>query len=206
MHFVYFAEQKLERFYDFLVERTEETVANTTGKEVEGKAAFKGKGTIGSLLAMLGLGQIEIEAEVSTSGRLTFHNELITKFTAAQKLKALLLKLDSEGKLLVLSAGANPGGFLKEGTPVLFSARLKTDYHRRPEVDVETKRAAILTGSVGAFSIEVQASLQHMESENAWRRWGYLKEMVGFGTLIGVCASKRLLEFDPIILAYAQPW
>lgn len=205
MHFVYFAEQKLERFYDFLVERTEESTVKKTGKHVEGKAAATGKGKIGSLFAMLGLGEIKIEAEVSASGKLSFEKEVVTKFTAPQKLKALLLKLNSEGKLLALSADANPDILLKEGSPVLFSVRLKTDYDRRSEADIEKKRAVVLTGKLGDFSVEVQASLQHMVSENAWRRWGHLNEMVGFGTLIRVCANEKLLEFDPIVLGYAQP-
>jgi hypothetical protein len=33
MHFVYFAEQKLERYYDFLVERTEEKTTKEVLKE-----------------------------------------------------------------------------------------------------------------------------------------------------------------------------
>lgn len=41
MHFVYFAEQKLERFYDFLVERTEEKTTNEVLKEGSGQTDVK---------------------------------------------------------------------------------------------------------------------------------------------------------------------
>jgi hypothetical protein len=205
MHFVYFAELKLDRFYDFLAERTEEATTRKMVKGIEGKVGAKGKGKIGKLLAMLGLGEVEIEAEVSTSGKLSFEKEIVLKFTPAQKLKALLLKLISENKLVALSSDSDLSILPEEGMPVFFSARFKTDYDRRPEADVEKKRAAILTGKLGDFSVEIQASLQHMESENAWRRWKSPKKMVGFGTLIGADGDEMQLEFDPIVLGYAQP-
>jgi hypothetical protein len=55
MHFIYFAEKKLEFFYDFLVERTEENTTKVVLKEAEGKAAIRSKGTLGSILSKLGL-------------------------------------------------------------------------------------------------------------------------------------------------------
>ena len=204
MHFVYFAEQKLERFYDFLVERTEEATARTLIKDVETKAAAKGKAKIGELLSRLGLGGIEIGADVSASGKLSFENQIVSKFTAPQKLRPLP-KLDSEDKLVALSSKADLTAVPEEGTPVFFSARLKTDYDRRSETDIERKRAVVLTGRMGDFAIEVQASLEYMVSPNAWRRWERPRQMVGFATLIGVDHNERSLEFDPIVLAYAQP-
>ncbi len=205
MHFVYFAEQKLERFYDFLVERTEDITTRKSVKDVEGKAGAKGKAKVGKVLSMLGLGEIEIEADVSASGRLSFQKEIVSKFTAPQKLKALLLKLNSEDKLVALSNKEDLTVVPEEGTPVFFSVRLETDYDRRSEPDIEKKRAAVLTGKIGDFVVEVQASLEYMESENAWRRWVRPRKMVGFATLIGVDRNEMLLEFDPIVFAYAQP-
>jgi hypothetical protein len=41
VHFVYFAENKLARFYDHLVERTEEKTTNIALREGEGKVGVK---------------------------------------------------------------------------------------------------------------------------------------------------------------------
>ncbi|MHC4664366.1 MAG: hypothetical protein ACYS9T_00215 [Planctomycetota bacterium] len=205
MHFVYFAEKKLERFYDYLVERTEEKITKRKVKGVEGKVRGKGKAKVGKLLAMLGLGEMEVEAEVSTAGKLSFQTDIVAKFTAAQKVKALVLKLNCEEKLVALSASADLSNFPKEGSPIFFTARLKTDYNRRSEVDVERTQAAILAGEIGDASVEIQASIEYMESKNAWRRWQSPTKMVGFGTVIGAYADKKLLEIDPIVLGYAWP-
>jgi hypothetical protein len=205
MHFVYFAEQKLERFYDFLVERTEMATTKRTVSNLEMGAGVKGKGEIGKLLAMLGLAKIAIEAEVSATGKLSFDREVVSRFTPPQKLKALLLKLSSENRLVELTVDGDLHSLPEEGAVVLFSTRLKTDYDRRSDIDVERKGAAVLTGKLGDFRAEVQASLRYMESENAWRRWEQPRRMVAFATLIGVNENDRLLEFDPIVIGYAQP-
>jgi hypothetical protein len=205
MHFVYFADKKLERFYDFLVERTEETMTNRTIKGMEGNAEAKGKGKIGKVLSLLGLADVELEARVSAAGKLSFEREVVTTFTPPQKLKALLLKLHSEDRIAILSPDALSSDIPQEGTPAFLWASLKTDYGRRSEDDIWRKRSAILTGSTGAFEVEVQASIAYMESEGAWLRWDRPRQMAGFGTLIGVDVQKLRLELDPIVLAYAQP-
>ena len=46
MNFVYFAEKKLERFYNFVVERTEEKTTKVVLKEGSVGAALKAKGTL----------------------------------------------------------------------------------------------------------------------------------------------------------------
>jgi hypothetical protein len=205
MHFVYFAQEKLERFYDFLVERTEQSVTKKSVKGVEGKVGAKGKAKLGKLLSLLGIAELEIEAEVSATGKLSFERDVVTKFTAPQKLKALLLKLNCEDKLVALTDSSELEDLPEEGSPTFFTARLKTDFERRPKEDVEKTAAAVLTGHIGEVSVEIQASIQYMESDNAWRRWGHPKQMVGLGTLIGSYEDEKLLEFDPIVLAYAQP-
>jgi len=205
MHFVYFAQEKLERFYDFLVERTEQSATKKSVTGVEGKAGAKGRTKLGKLLSLLGIAELEIEAEVSATGRFSFEHDVVTNFTATQKLKALLLKLDCEDRLVALSGSADLAVLPDEGSPTLFTARLKTNFNRRTEEDVEKKDAAILTGHIGEVSVEIQASTQYMVSKVAWRRWKRPSKMVGFGTLIGSNEDEQLLEFDPIVLAYAQP-
>ena len=86
MHFVYFAEQKLERFYDDLVERTEDTTTKQVLKEGSGLVDVKGKGTLGSILAYFGLASLEVEANISASGKVSFSKEVVSQFTPPQKL------------------------------------------------------------------------------------------------------------------------
>lgn len=205
MHFIYFAEKKIERFYDFLVNRTEETVTKKTIKEVEGKAEAKGKGKIGKVLALLGLADVELEVGVTAGGKISIEREVVEAFTQAQKLKALLLKLHSEDRLAILAQDALSSDAPEEGMAVVLYGALKTDYGRRSEDDIWRTHSAILTGSTGSFIIEVQASTTYMESEGAWLRWSHPTKMVGFGTLTRVDMGELRLELDPIALAYAQP-
>jgi len=203
MHFVYFAEQKLERFYDFLVERTEEKTTKAVLKEGSGQADFKGKGTLGSILAHLGLASLEIEANVSASGKLSFSKEVVSKFTPSQKLKALLLKLNNEGRIADIND--KTVNLLKVGSPVVFATWIKVDTTKRSESKIEKTGAAILAGHAENFKIEIQASLKFMESENAWRRLESKRFITGFGTLIGIESEEHLVEIDPIVVAYAEP-
>lgn len=121
MHFIYFAEKKLEFFYDFLVERTEEKTTKVVLKEAEGKAGIKGKGTLGSILSKLGLASVELEADISASGKLSFSKEVISQFMSSQKLKALLLKLDNENRLPDLNAHIKDKRLPKRGTSIVFA-------------------------------------------------------------------------------------
>ena len=83
----------------FLVERTEETTTKQFLREGSGKADVKGKGTLGSILAYFGLASLEVKANVSASGKVSFSKEVVSEFTPPQKLKALLLKLTSERRI-----------------------------------------------------------------------------------------------------------
>ena len=203
MHFVYFAEKKLERFFDFLVERTEEAVTSKTIKDAEGKIEGSGKATVGQLLKVLGLGGLELQADVSASGKVSFNKETVYKFTAPQKLKALLVKLDSEGKLGILQ-GVPVETFSSEGTAAIFATKLKTDLNVRSESEIERCKAVVLSGAISGYRLEIQASTAYMESENAWRRWVQPRGLGGFGTLIGIDHKKQLLEVDPIVLGYTE--
>ena len=203
MHFVYFAEQKLERFYDFLVERTEEKTTKVVLKEGSGQANVKGKGTLGSILAHLGLAGLEIEANVSASGKLSFSKEVVSEFTPSQKLKALLLKLNSEGRIADINHKAVD--LLKVGSPVVFATWIKVDTTKRSQSKIEKTGATILAGHAENYKIEIQASLKFMESENAWRRLEVKRFITGFGTLIGIESEEHLVEIDPIVFAYAEP-
>ncbi len=201
MHFVYFAEQKLERFYDFLVERTEEKTIKTTVKEGEGTAGVKGKGTLGSILAHLGLASLEVEANVSASGKLSFSKEIVSGFTPPQKLKALLLKLKSVDRIVDLNTADS---LPKVGEPAVFAAWMKTDTSKRSEAEIERTGAAFITGGTDRYVIEIQASIEFMESGNAWRRLQSKRYIAGFGTLIGTNQEGHLAEIDPIVFAYAK--
>lgn len=205
MNFLYFAEKKLERFYDFVVERTEEKTTKTILREGEASAGLKGKGTLGSILAHLGLASVEVEADVSASGKISFSKEVISQFTAPQKLKALLLKLDHEGHLVDLNASMHGQTLPKQGVSVVFTAWLQVDVSKRSESKIEKTKAAIFTGKVDDFTIEIQSSLVCMSSENAWRRLqARPRFVVGFGTLIGLDPNTRLVEVDPIVFGYAE--
>ena len=204
MHFVYFAQKKLERFYDFLVERTEEKTTRSTLKQIEAKVGVKGKGTLGSILARLGLASVEVEADVSASGEVSFSKEIVSEFTSVQKLKALLFKLDSEGSLADLNTHIETDSLPKVGTRVVFAIWLQTDTGKRPEAEIVKTGAAILSGGTNGYTVEIQASLEFMESENAWRRLQPKPRFIaGFGTLIGVDLETHLAEIDPIVFAYA---
>lgn len=201
MHFVYFGEQKLERFYDFLVERTEEKTTKVVLKETEGQAGVKSKGTVGSILARLGLASLEIEAEVSASGKLSFSKEVVLGFTPAQKLKALLLKLESQGRIIDLNTADS---LPKVGTTVAFAAWLQTDTSKRSESEIERTEAAVFSGRTNGYAIEIGASLEFMESKNAWRRLLPKERYIaGVGTLIGTNSEEHFAEIDPIVFAYA---
>lgn len=206
MNFLYFAEKKLERFYDFVVERTEEKTTKVIVKEVEGQMGLKGKGTLGSILAQLGLASVEVEADVSASGRLSFSKEIVSQFTGPQKLKALLLKLDIDGRLANLNASIRKQSLPKEGMSVVFTTWLQADIAKRNESEIERIKAAIFTGKVDSYTIEIQSSLVCMSSENAWRRLQSRPRFVaGFGTLIGIDSNSHVAEIDPIVFGYAQP-
>lgn len=201
MHFVYFAEQKLERFYDFLVERTEEKTTKVVLKEGSAQTEVKGKGTLGSILAHLGLASLEVEANVSASGKLSFSKEIVSEFTPSQKLKALLLKLKDDGRIVDLNDKS--AGLPKVGIPVVFSLWIQVDAAKRSESKIEKTGAVILIGNIDNNRVEIQASLQFMQSENAWRRLQSKRFIAGFGTLIGANAEERLVEIDPIVFQYA---
>ena len=203
MHFVYFAEQKLEKFYDSLVERTEEKTTKVVLKEGSGHAGVKGKGTLGSILAHLGLAGLEIEANVSASGKLSFSNEVVSAFTPSQKLKALLLKLNSDARITDLNHKTID--LLKVGSPVVFATWIQVDKTKRSPAKIEKTGAAILAGYVESYKIEIQASLKFMESENAWRRIESKRFITGFGTLIGIGSEEHIVEIDPIVFGYAEP-
>ena len=205
MHFVYFSENKLERFYDFLVERTEEQTKKVILKEGSGKVGVKGKGTLGSILAHLGLASLEVEAEVSASGKIAFSKEVVSRFTPTQKLKALLFKLDSEDRLADLNAFIKTDKLPKENTPIVYTVGLQTDLSKQPEPDILKTEAVILTGHIDNFEVKIQASLEFMESKNAWRRFQLKPRYIaGFGTLIGSDMRDQFTEIDPIVFGYAM--
>ena len=201
MQFVYFAEQKLEWFYDSLEERTEETTKQVVLKEGSGKADVKGKGTLGSILAHLGLASLEVEANVSASGKASFSKEIVSQFTPPQKLTALLLKLRSEGRLSDIND--KEADVPRVGAPVVFSTSIQVDTTKRPESEIKETGAVILAGHTDNYKIEIQASLEFMAGKNSWRRFLGRTFVAGFGTLIRVNAEKRLVEIDPIVFHYA---
>lgn len=207
MHFVYFAEDKLVLFYDYLVERTESTTTTKTITGLEGTAAVTGTTMLGKLLSVLGLADLELKAQVSGTGKVSFEKEVVSDFTTPQKLKALLLKLGSEGTLQVLGAGDSleTQPTLQKGKQILLTAELKTDYERREEADVLVMKQVVLSGSLAGFTLAVQASLQYLRSPNAWYRWDDPIGMMVFGTLIKVHTADKFMEVDPIVLAYAPP-
>src|SRR5215216_1801735 len=147
MQFIYFAQGKLERFYDFLVERSEEQTKQILIQELGGEVVGKGAAGVGSVLRLFGLANLTIEAEVSGVGKLSFSNETVSRFTPAQKLKALLLKLASEDRLLDLNSQPKSIN-LPVGRPAVYTAWLKVDAERRPEAEVERTGSVILTGNV----------------------------------------------------------
>jgi hypothetical protein len=204
MHFLYFAEQKLARFYDYLVERTEETTTKKVLREGSGQVDVKGKGTFGSILAYFGLASLEVEANVSASGKLSFSEEVVSKFTPPRKLKALLLKLTSEGR--ISNINDKEVNLLGVGAPVAFATWMQVDTVKRPVSMIEETGAVIFSGDEDNCKVEIQASLEFMESRNAWRRLQSKRFIAGFGTLIGVNAKEHLVEIDPIVLRYAEEY
>jgi hypothetical protein len=174
-------------------------------KEAEGKAGIKGKGTLGSILSKLGLASVELEADISASGKLSFSKEIVSQFMPSQKLKALLLKLDNEGRLPDLNAYIQDNKLPRRGTSIIFATWLQTDTNKRPETEIERTGQAVLTGHTESYTLEIQASLRCMQSENAWRRLlSSPRFIVGFGTLIGASLKEHFVEIDPIVFAYAE--
>lgn len=203
MHFLYFAQKKIEPFYDFLVERTEESTTKVRLRETKGKVATKGKGSFGSILAALGLASVDIEAEVSASEKQSLSREVISQFTPAQKLKALLLMLHENGLLSDLNDLLAIGSVPTPGSRCVFVVPLKTNTDAVPEAEIERTRAAVLTGRIDGFAVTIQASLQYMESDNAWRRLlNTPVPIVGFGTVMTSSLTTRSAEIDPIFLGY----
>jgi hypothetical protein len=204
MHFIYFAKKKIERFYDFLVERTEESTKKIRLGEGEAKSAAKGKASLGSILAALSLASVEVEAEVSASGKVSLSKEVLSQFTPAQKLKALLCILDRQGRLSDLNALVELGNIPSSSSSVVFKVPLQTDTDRRSEPEIERIRAAVLTGHIGAFALMIHVSLQYMESENQWRRLLHRPvPILGFGTLMTANRAEEPAQVDLIVLAYS---
>ena len=201
MHYIYFAEGKVKRFYETLVDRVEVQRTEVSTKEIEGEANAKGVGEVGSLLKVLNIVSLDIEATLRAAGKKSTSQSTTTEMTTVQKLKALLLQLESEGRLSQLSDRAKACELPEVGTSVIFSLWIKTDLEERSEKEIERTGAAILGGDLGGYPFRVQASLVCMESPNAWRRLESLRYIKGFGTLIG--ARTDLVEVDPIVFQYA---
>lgn len=203
MHFLYFAQKKIEPFYDFLVERTEESTTKVRLRETMGKGATKGKAAFGSILAALGLPSVDIEAEISASEKQSLSREVVSQFTPAQKLKALLLMLENNGLLSDLNDSLAIGSIPAPGSRCVFVVSLKTNTDAVPEAEIERTRAAVLTGRIGDVAVTIQTSLQYMESDNAWRRLlSAPVPIVGFGTVITSSLTTKSAEIDPIFLGY----
>jgi hypothetical protein len=148
---------------------------------------------------------VELEADISASGKLSFSKEVVSLSMPSQKLKALLLKLNNEGRLTDLNADIKNNSLPRMGTSIVFATWLQTDISKRPEAEIERTGQAILTGQTEGYTIEIQASLRCMQSENAWRRLlSSPRFIVGFGTLIGANLEPHFAEIDPIVFAYAE--
>jgi hypothetical protein len=205
MNFVYYAEKKLERFYDSVVERTEERTTRVVLREGSLGVGARAKGALGSLLKSLGLPSFEVEADISTSGRLSVSNQVVSQFTSAQKLKALLLILEHGNRLVDLNTIIQEQSLPKEGSSIVFSTRLKADTGKRNEYEIERTKAVIFTGILENYTIEIQASLVSMSSENAWRRLEPPGSLVaGFGSLIRIDSESLILKIDPIAFGYVE--
>ena len=204
MNFIYYAEKKLERFYDFVVERPEGTTTRVVLREGSLGVAVRAKGALGSLLRSLGLPGFEVEADMSASGKLSVSNQVVSLFTSPQKLKALLLILEHENRLADLNIKIQEQSVLKEGS-IVFSTRLKADTGKRNEHEIERTKAVIFTGNLANYTIEIQASLVSMSSENAWRRLEPPGSLVaGFGSLISIDSENLILKIDPIAFGYVE--
>ena len=202
MHFLYFATDKLEKFYNSEVERTEETATTTLSKEGSGQADVGGKAKLGSILSWLGLAGLDVQANVSASGKSSLSKATVFEFTPSQKLKALLLKLKEEGRLADFNDLS--ADLLKVGRPIVFTAWTQLDERKRPMSKIEKTQQAILVGRTENYTITIMASLEWMISKGTCLRFERERFIGGFGTLAAINSKERWVEIDPIVFSYAE--
>ena len=202
MQYVYFAENKLKRFHNSLVERTEVSITKKSIKDVSIKAEAKVKTKVGALLSRLGIADGGVEAGVSTTGQLAFSKEVVSQFAPEQKLKAILLKLGVQNRLVDLDDWIQATKNATNSQYVTFSLHLQVDMGEQSEEDIERRKQVIFSGEASHKPMLIRCSLCNLESEACWRRFSQPRPVIGFGTAMGSSCTIEKFEIDPIVFAH----
>jgi hypothetical protein len=202
-HYFYFAEDKINSFYNDAVERTEKEIITTQANTVSSKLLGKGKITLGKILSLLGLPGLEAEVGAKIAGESARSRKVVSYLAPEQKLRIIRTRLSRDERLLDLREGPIGSRLPTRPTYVLFKTMLSLDVDARSVNDVEKTKSAVFAGSLANYTLRIEAYVDYMRSPNAWRRFINVETRVaGFGTLNNVNKESHVARIDPIVLCY----